>query len=170
MKPIICVLILCLSVYSYAAKNSKGAAKKDEDAIRTLATAMVTSWNAHDAKQMAALWSSDGTLINPMGRVANGRKAVEQLFSEEHSTMLKQSTATLSVLAVQWIKPDVAVVDHEMNVTGILNREGTPAPDMNFHVVTTEVKAGGKWWIASCRPYAFLPKTEPRDNASTKEN
>jgi uncharacterized protein (TIGR02246 family) len=164
MRLVLLTLALCVFVsHGYAAKNTTA---KDEAAIRTLADQMTTFWNTHSTKEMAALWTTEGTFIGPTGKTATGRTEIEKFFTDEHTTTFKDSKATFTVGTIQWIKSDVAFVDLDMTVTGAVGTDGKTIPDMKHHVVTVETKKSNKWWIAACRPYTFTTPTA-RTEAST---
>lgn len=137
--------------------SARGLDSASEKEVRAAGDAFVAAWNKHDAKAMAALWAPDGDLINPFGRVAKGRAEVEKLFSDEHTTVMKGSTYSLSNFTARFPSPAVAVVDWDGEITGVQAPDGSPIPAFKHHVVDVYTKKGGKWWLMTARAMAFLP-------------
>lgn len=157
------VVALMVSANGYAAKTSS-----DEGAIRELANNFTTAWNKHDPKALAGFWADDGSAINPVGRQAWGKAEIEKLFSDEHTTNMKATTATMNVDKVRFLKPDVAFVDVSMEITGMTDPAGKTMPVSKLHVALVQVKKAKKWWFVDARPYAFLPPP-PREGASAQQ-
>jgi uncharacterized protein (TIGR02246 family) len=152
MKRLVCSALLAL-LCGAGAVFAEGA---DEKAIQARSDEFVAGWNHHDAKAMAAIWAPDGDLINPFGRVAKGRKAVEQLFVDEHGGMMK--TTTFAIDAHQWRMLDAttALLDWDVTVSGVMAPAGAPTSLKN-HLNIVMVKKNGSWWIAAARPVVYAP-------------
>jgi uncharacterized protein (TIGR02246 family) len=148
---LVVALTACSALTSWAGAS-------DEDAIKQTMQSFVQSWNKHDAKAMSENWLENGDAINPAGRVARGRAEVEKLFMDEHSTMMKSSTATMDVTHVNMLADGVALVDMEMKITGMTSPEGKAMPPMPLHVAAVMKKDGGSWKLSNARPYAFVPQ------------
>ncbi len=148
------VLALTVITLPLLAKESSDAA------IRATDVAFASAWNSHDAKAMAATWAKDGDLINPMGRAAKGRVAIEQLIQDEHATAFKHSTYTPGTMSIRFVEPDIAVAESDTEISGIMNPDGTNAPNMKVHVLRVIEKKDGKWWTVTARPtiYPTLPR------------
>jgi len=54
---------------------------QDEQAIRTMSAEFMIAWNRNDSKALAACFTTDGDLINPMGQVGRGRNEVQKILS-----------------------------------------------------------------------------------------
>lgn len=128
-----------------------------EAQVRARSQEFAAAWNRHDVKAMAAVWASDGDLINPFGRVAKGRAEVEKLFADEHSTVMKDSTFTITNMTVRLIKPDVAIADWDVEIAGMHAADGSAIPTQKMHVSDVMVKKAGQWSTVSARPMAYLP-------------
>jgi uncharacterized protein (TIGR02246 family) len=147
------LLALTLIAIPVMAKESSDAA------IRATDVAFAAAWNHHDAAAMAATWAQDGDLINPFGRAAKGRAAIETMITDEHSKAFKSSTYTPGQLSIRFIDPDVAVAESDTAISGIMNADGTSAPTMNVHIIRVIEKREGKWLTVTARPiiYAIAP-------------
>ena len=113
------------------------------------------AWGKHDAKEMASHWLPDGDLINPFGRVANGREEIEKLFTDEHASVFKASTMEIKVLSSRTLADGLVLVDAEANAKNAMVEEGKSV-DMSYHLVNVFKKTDDGWKIVSCRPYMFL--------------
>jgi uncharacterized protein (TIGR02246 family) len=130
----------------------------DDAPIKDRLDQFEAAWNKDDAHAMAAVWTEDGTVINPMGVTGHGRAEIEKIFAAEHSSHFKNTTYTRTETSVQWVTADVAVVDLSGKITGIRGPDGAAAPDFDHHVVWVFVRNGGQWMAAAARPYQFPAK------------
>lgn len=152
MKALTVALFCLVATSAFAAKSPAN----DDQMIRETCAKFMESWNKHDAKSMASHWSEDGSLINPMGRVAIGRDGVAKLFQDEMNGVLKDTKAEMTVQTVRNVKPDVAFVDSELTVTGMMTPDGKAIPPAKHHVAALVVKKSARWWFVDIRPYAFV--------------
>lgn len=167
MNRIIAAALLVMLTTSALAAEDKVAEKAD-DGIKQTAESFFNAWNEHDAKKMAALWTDDATLINPMGRKAHGKAEIEQLLTDEQTTVFRNSTAKLVDLQVtRRLGPNLVFCDGEVMVDGIQAPDGSPLPSMRVHLVQLMERKGGRWLVAEARPYAFR---EPRSGATTTDS
>lgn len=154
------VAALLLGV-ALSAPATLAAATEDEAAIRELSASFVKAWNQHDPAAMAATWAKDGDLINPQGRVAKGRDAIQQLLTDEHSGPLKGSTFTLKSMELRMLKPQVALGDWTIELSGMMEPQGKAPSPGKMHVFVVYEKRDGKWLAVATRPYAFAPQGPP---------
>lgn len=131
------------------------AMDKSDAAIRATDVAFAAAWNKHDAKAMAATWAKDGDLVNPSGRVAKGRAAIEQLITSEHAAEFKSSTYTPGPMSIRFIEPDIAITESDTAITGIMNPDGTSAPTSHVHILRIVERKDGKWLTVTARPVVY---------------
>jgi len=148
------LLALLFPMMMLAAAASAG----DEQPIKDRLNEFQNAWNKEDTAAMAALWAEDGTLINPFGVTAQGRDAMIKVFTQEHAGPFKNTKYSVSEMKIQWVTPDVAIVDATANITGVRAADGSSAPDFPHHVTWVFVKKDGKWMAAAARPYQFAVK------------
>ena|SRR5437016_1040328 len=151
-------LLISLALFSLFSLQCTAALAADDKPIKDRLDEFQAAWNKDDTKAMAAIWAEDGSLINPVGVIGNGRAEVEKIFVDEHTGRFKGSTYTTSDVKVQWVTPDVAVADITANIAGVHGPDGAAAPDYAHHVVWVLVKKDGQWMAAAARPYQFSPK------------
>lgn len=137
------------------------AASSDEEAIEARAVEFAVAWNKHDPKAMAMLWAEDGDLINPFGRIARGRREIELLFADEHSTYTKDTMYTLDIRWIRMVKPDVAVATWDATISGMKTGDGSDMPPLEHMVTVVLVKREGKWWTLAARPMIPSPPPAP---------
>lgn len=128
-----------------------------EQAIRKLTDDFIAVWNRHDAKALAALWTADGDLINPFGRVAKGRDAVEQLFRDEHATYMKGATYEVTAVSVRLLTAEVAICDWVARISGLRGADGAEIEPVDHNVPSVLVKESGHWRVAAARPMFRAP-------------
>lgn len=155
--------LLALLVFAAGAPCVMSAAdtKSDVTAIRKSATDFVAAWNHHDTKAMAGVFSDDADLINPFGRVAKGHAEIEKLFTDEHTTVMRNSTFSIGEVDVRLLTPDVAITDYSTEISGMLDPDGKAIPTLKIHVTMISQKKNGKWSPTVARPHAYLPTPPP---------
>lgn len=148
-------LLLSIALLTVLSTTVRAA---DDQAIKDRINEFTAAWNKDDAKAMAAVFTEDGSLINPFAAECHGRDEIEKLFTKEHSQMFKGSTYTASDVKIQWITDDVALADVTGNITGIKGEDGSAAPAFEHHVSWLWVKKDGKWMTAAARAFQFSGK------------
>jgi uncharacterized protein (TIGR02246 family) len=142
MRMATAALAVVLALASVTARAAEG---DDEAAIRLLAEAYVTAYNAHDANALAELWDEDAVYLRPeSGESVEGRDAIQEMFAE----MFKgadQSKLAVTVKSVRLITPDVAVEDGTADVTD----EGGETTTSTYTAI--HVKKDDKWRLTSVR-------------------
>ena len=126
---------------------------QDEQAIRTMVNQFVAAWNRNDAKALAGYFTTDSDLINPTGRVARGGSEVEKLFREEQTGPFKATRFSLPLTHLRFLKPDIAVTDHEFEIDGVQG----PVSTLRGLVTMVLRKDAGRWLITSARPMVPVP-------------
>jgi len=121
-----------------------------------VATEFVAAWNKNDARALTALFTTDGDLINPAGRVARGTTGVETLLTEEHNGQFKGTRLSLPQKHLRFLKQDIAIVDYEYEISHV---RGSDGKETSIKGLVSNVlhKNGDKWLIAACRPSIPAP-------------
>jgi uncharacterized protein (TIGR02246 family) len=118
---------------------------EDEQAIKKNRTAYVKAFNAGDARAAAALWSAEGELTDPDGRVVRGSAAIEKdlaaLF-KEHGPL----TIAITCSGLHFVTPELALETGTSQVTRPSDGEVSSA---RYEVV--HVKQDGTWRLASVK-------------------
>jgi uncharacterized protein (TIGR02246 family) len=147
-----CVLVFAIILAaSLAAKRAMSQAKPDENAIRTIVQEEVAAWNAGDAAAYSRHFSADGIFVNVRGEYRTGVPA----FTKQHEFLFNGpfhgSTLHQDVVSVQFVRPDVAVVEVLTAVTRIQKLSPGTNTDkkgrLRTRLLQVLVKNGGEWKI-----------------------
>ncbi|MEW6360206.1 MAG: nuclear transport factor 2 family protein [Planctomycetota bacterium] len=120
----------------------------DERAIRAAVEEYAKAFNRRDVNAIAAQCTDAVNYVDETGRIVRGRDALAKDFKrffEENSSRKIQ----VQVESIQFIKPDVAVVDG----TATLDPP-VPGQPVGGRYTVVRVKEGGKWLVASVREMA----------------
>jgi uncharacterized protein (TIGR02246 family) len=158
-KLLLCVVLLALSgVEGPAARASQ---KGEDAAIQKRHDEWVAAWNGHDPKLMASFWVENGDLMNPYGKQATGRQAIEKFFEAEQTGTgpMVGTTYTGTIENIRYITRNIAVVDVAGEVSGMKGPDGAAMPPFKHHVIWVTEKKDGKWMSVAAR--AFVPVSPP---------
>jgi uncharacterized protein (TIGR02246 family) len=117
---------------------------EDERALRTLAETYARSYNAGDARSLAALFAPDAEMTDESGQRLRGSSLIETVFG----SMFRQrpgASLTLTPTALRFHGPDVA--EEEGRTVVKVGEEG-PA---TRHYMAIAVKQGNRWRYSSFR-------------------
>jgi uncharacterized protein (TIGR02246 family) len=123
-----------------------------ETSIAAFYQEVAAAWSANDGAAFAALFTEDGSLINPFGERADGREALAAMYGEYFGGMLKGTTTSVSLTHVRPIESDWAIADAEQTIYAA---NGDVL--MALHVVNLLRRDGSGWRLVDSRPYAFPP-------------
>ena len=162
-------LLAPFAAFALASGSLNAGSLDDTQQVKKLATDFKAAWNKHEPKTMAALWAKDGDLIDPWGKVSNGRDEVEKFFTGEHTGtgQLAKSTYDIKKDSVRFITPDVALSDWDVIITGLAKSDGSVSGPMFHRVVVISKKEGSDWKVAAARPGIPQPEGEKTPAHST---
>jgi uncharacterized protein (TIGR02246 family) len=138
-------------------------AAAEEPLIRKAVDAEEDAWNRADPNALAAGFQEEGSSTDVLGAVSRGRAEISRRQSELFSAYFKGSLLALKVRRIRFLKPDVALVDIDADVSRF--HKAPPAVYVDAEkVIRTRllqvmVKSGGDWTIASF--HAVDVKTPP---------
>ena len=127
-------------------------AAAEEALIRKAVDTEEDAWNRADAKAFAARFQEEGSLTDVLGAVSRGRAEIERRQSELFTAYFKGSLLALKVRKIRFLKPDVAIVEIDTEVSGF--HKAPPAVFVDAEkVIRTRllqvmVKTGSEWLIA----------------------
>lgn len=148
MQVILRLVVLVGSALACLSASAQGAT--DEATIRELATRWEQAWNRHDMKQLASLLTDDADFVNVGARHWKGRQQIEA----EHAARLGQfneSVWSTKAVAVQFLKPDFALVHVDWALRGDKDADGTPRPPRGGVFTWVVVKQGSGWLIRAAQ-------------------
>src|SRR6476620_11784578 len=165
-------VFVCLSVIVAKIQSQPESAKQapvvgqpaadrsaDEAAIRANIEQFVTAYHAHDAKEVAALFTPDGQIEDKDGNVTEGREAIAQVFAGLFAEA-PQKRIEVFVDSIRLIGPDLAV---EVGTTKETPAPNEPAEYDRYTVL--HVKRDSKWQMALARDEEG-PIATPQDRKS----
>ena len=118
------------------------ATQKWDPAIEKVFQDYEAAFNKGDGHTVVALFTSDAMLVSPTGGLCVGRAEIEKDMAEAFAGPFKGAKATFRIGRVQMVKPDIALVEGNVDVTGM----STP---MAGRYLSTMVRERGEWRIAS---------------------
>jgi uncharacterized protein (TIGR02246 family) len=143
------LLILGASLTAYA----QNGAAADEAALRENVKSLETGWNTKSGAVFAKPFAEDADYVVINGMYIKGRATIESAHQRIFDTIYKDTTISLTVKQVRFLRPDVAVI----HVAG--HREGPTkelTQDAMLTFVMTKEKQG--WTIAAFQNTAVLTR------------
>lgn len=107
-------------------------------------------WKSNDGAAAAALFTDDGSLINPFGERADGRAALAAMYTDYFGGMLQGTTTSIELSRVRAMGSEFAVADAEQT---IFAANGDVV--LSLHVVNVLRRDGDDWRLLDSRPYEF---------------
>lgn len=149
MKTILFLLILALPAFAQSTKKPNA----DEVRIRQIIQEQQDGWNRGSAKDYAASFQAEGSFTIITGTIYRSRTALEARMVEIFSTIYKDSKVANRIQTIRFIRPDVAVVDLETEVTGFQGLpsgvKGAGQNKLLTSMLQVMVKERGKWAVAA---------------------
>jgi uncharacterized protein (TIGR02246 family) len=142
---------LCIAVIAISGLplTIMGQAKveTDQQAVVVVMDRFIDAWNRHDAKAFAALFAEDAEFTNWRGTGASGRSKIEEFHAPMFATIFKNSQMANTAIKTRFIRPDVAAVDVNWEMTGAMDAQGNPRPDRRGLLNLVMAKNDGQWQI-----------------------
>ena len=129
---------------------------RDDAGVRALEQAYDAAWNGRDISALVALFTIDAVLINPRGQVARGRGEVEQVIRGFLDGPARKSSHTSVISDVHFLTADVAIVDGEATLTGVLRPDGATELPLVHRFTDVITRSDGSWSIAHVRAYVYM--------------
>jgi uncharacterized protein (TIGR02246 family) len=149
------LLVACATPVAYS------QSEKDKAEIAVIVQGEGDAWNRGDAEGFAAHYSENGSFTNVIGQQLYGRKAFIDQHAKIFSTIYKGSHNAFQVTHINFVRPDVAVVDIDGTLRDALRLPpGLKAgEDGALHVKLQEVltKETNGWTIAAFHNVAVYP-------------
>ncbi len=124
----------------------------EEPLLRKVVDAEEAAWNRGDAKGLAAAFRDDATYVDAFGEVARGRAEVDARIAEALAAW-KGTTIAIKVRKVRVLKPDVALVEADLELTGWKKLPpGFRAEDdktQRSRLLQVFLKEAGAWKVAA---------------------
>jgi uncharacterized protein (TIGR02246 family) len=121
------------------------AAKNEID---SLVSAMVSAWNAHDARAYVATLTQDADFTNVFGILVQGRAAIERSHAAIFHGMFKDSMLSATETRVRFLHPDIAVVDVRWEMVGARDPQGNEWPKRHGLLSAIATRGADGWLFA----------------------
>lgn len=136
------------------AEESGSSLNPDERAIRAVEAEYDAAWQAGDIEGLLACLADDAVLVNPRNEMARGHAEIKRELEGVLNGLARGSRHTSLVSRLEFLTPDVAIVDGEAVVD--IPGQGETAPQLLTHRFTDVlVKKGNRWKIAHVRAYSL---------------
>jgi uncharacterized protein (TIGR02246 family) len=141
--------------------GAPGAGDEDREAIRGVYRRISEAWGRGDAAGVVANFTRDGSLIDPFGRVARERAAVEALLAGNFGGMFRGSRIAFNPQVIRLLARDLAQSDGTWQVTLPPAPGGRAALPIAGLLTTLFRKVDGTWKVEADRP--MLPAPLPAE-------
>jgi uncharacterized protein (TIGR02246 family) len=123
------------------------------EAVDRLSGELIEAWNAGDARAYGARFCPDVTFTNTDGTVDLGRDEVVRHAEEAFRGVLAGTKLSLAVRKLRLVRPDVAVVDLDLRISGIpvSPPEASNGSDgeVRTSLMLVLLEEDGSWWITA---------------------
>ena len=139
-------LIVCACTVAAQESKTPKSRAEDEAAIRENVKQMESGWNAKSGATFARPFAEDADFVIINGMHIRGHEAIEKNHQQIFSTIYKNTTVSLTIKQIRFLRPDVALV-HVSGHRDAPEAERELVTDATMVMVMT--KEGGQWQIAS---------------------
>lgn len=167
---IVSVLLAGLTVLAYGSmampqNSSMGKAEeKDRAAIEKAVQNYMDEWNKHDVHAVAMTYAEDCDFVNNFGTLTHGRDGMEKVFGPFMTGVYAETHQTGTIRTIRFIKPDVAAVDVDWEMTGAKNQDGTVRPTRKgIHSLIMTKQPHGTWLITVMHVHEFTTTPQLTD-------
>lgn len=158
LRPILACIFLCSWITALLASEEQPAKPNpDEQAVRQLSQRLVETYNAGQAKVIAAAFLPDGEAVDEEGNVYQGREQVEQAFTKFFEKF-PGAKMTLDLVSIRVLGPGLAVEDGKRTV---VTKDGTGKAVTRY--ILMYVERDGRWLIASAREFTADEEPTPHE-------
>jgi len=123
------------------------------EAVDQLSGELIEAWNAGDAQAYGARFSPDVTFTNSDGTVDLGRNEVVRHADEAFHGVLAGTKLSLAVRKLRLIRPDVAVVDFDLRISGVPvprpEADDGPGGEVRTSLMLVLLEQDDRWWITA---------------------
>lgn len=156
-SPLRAALILA-SVGWGTARGVGADAAQDEAEIRSVEARQAETWNRHDAKAYADLFTEDADVVNVVGWWWKGRPQIESRLTAAFAYVFRDSAMTITEVHVRFLSPQTAIAHVLWTMAGARTPPGIPEPRQGIQTQVLEKREGG-WRIAGFQNTHSVPET-----------
>lgn len=132
----------------------------DTAAIRAAVEQMAKGWNTKSGAEFAKPFAEDADYVIVNGTQIKGRAAIAKGHQEIFDTIYKNTTISLSVDSIRFLRSDVAVV-HVSGTRTAPQEAGQPGA-VNGKITLVMTKENGRWEIVAFQNTKVQPADETK--------
>ena len=151
----VAISTVALSILLGAVSAPASAAEADDPKI--LVDGFIRAWNAHDMKALAELFLEDAEFVNAAGMSWKGRDVIQTMHERFHAARFKTTTLAETNTTVRMLRPDVAVLDFQSELSGSRDANGILLPKRHGIMLIVAVRQEGGWRIVSAQNTDTMP-------------
>jgi uncharacterized protein (TIGR02246 family) len=129
--------------------STVGQPTDDEAAIRKTIDAMTAAFNTRNEDGTRSLMTEDADFVNVLGSWSKGAAEIARARHARFVTALKNASIRIIDVRIRLIRPDVALVHVNHEMTGMLDAAGTELPPHRELSLRVVVKDRGKWLVTA---------------------
>ena len=131
--------------------EAEEASMSDDDLLSAQADAFAAAWSSADAAGLAALFATDGDILDPAGVRFHGRDEIQAPYEDLFSGIYQGTTLTVTQSSARFPFEDSAIVQGSYEILGMKSPDGE---DMTVKGKYTNlaVKENGEWTLHCVRP------------------
>ena len=133
-------------------KGNASGSTEGEAAVRAVESAYDVAWNAGDVAAVLDLLTDSVVITNPSGESTVGRDAAAASFAALMDGPARGSKHMSEVVAVRFVKSDVALVDGLATISGF----GEHSEPLQHNYTDVLVRTSDGWRIDQVRAYVFM--------------
>ncbi|MGC2330123.1 MAG: SgcJ/EcaC family oxidoreductase, partial [Candidatus Acidiferrales bacterium] len=131
-----------------AAAGPQAATGPIQDTVEKAVQNYMDAWNTHDVHAVAMTYTEDCDFVNNFGTLTHGRAQMEATFGPFMSGAYSETVQTGHIRTIRYLKPDVAAVDVDWEMTGAKNPDGSKRPTRKgIHSLILTKQSDGSWLI-----------------------
>jgi uncharacterized protein (TIGR02246 family) len=134
-----------------------GEGRAEADRPQSLVDGFIRAWNAHDMKALGELFTDDADFVTAEGKWWKGRPWIVSQLGRAHAAKLKTTMMVETNTTVRTVRPDVAVLHFEWEVSGELGADGKALITRHGILQIVAVKQAAGWRIVSAQDTGTMP-------------
>ena len=120
---------------------------KDRESIARTVANFEDAWNRHDAHAFAMTFTEDADFTNVFGAQAQGRANIEAFHVPPFAGIFSESHQTGAIRSIRFLRPDLASVDVDWQMTGLKTPDGAARPPRKGLLDWVMARQGDGSWL-----------------------
>jgi uncharacterized protein (TIGR02246 family) len=129
--------------------NMRHGSHEDEEEIKAVILAMTDSFNKHDPRAGALLFTPDADFVNVLGMWRRGADEIERALRSRFETALANAIVRPVDVRIRFVNPDVAIAHVINEIDGMVSENGRNLPVHRELSIRVFVKENDKWLVTA---------------------